>query len=121
MPDKTLDDYTFDELSSMYKENPEQFDELRNQLIENELQKVTDVDKRNRYRAMVHNINLKASRYKNDMVRLETIASAMWESFHDLNDKLQSFSNGTVVEKDTKEPSKPSVDNVVPFVNKTEE
>lgn len=100
--------FNFDEWKSLYKSDPEGFEQLKNAYIEQEIVKMCKGDKEceKRCRNIHFSINAHLDRIKNPIARMAKIEQLLYEGLFKLNDALHGIA--------------PPITNakIIPFKNK---
>ena len=91
----TPKEFDFDEMATLSINDPDEFDRLHRQLVNDFIDTIPDEECRERFRARQSNLMQKLSLEKDDTQRYNKMVEIFWEQFHEFNDAHEPFRSGT--------------------------
>lgn len=87
---KITDEYTFDQLSELFKTDPELFEKVRQDIINEQIEKISkgNNEQKIKMERMQFRIDSSCRNVKSPQVRCEIVAGMMYNSLFQLNDAL---------------------------------
>lgn len=84
-------DLTFNEWAKLFKDDPEEFERKRAEVIDKVIASAYPAEMQHRLRQLQWTIDAEREASKNPLDALVKVQKRMWDSFHKLNDKLQEL------------------------------